>query len=330
MSSLRSGQLSASAASLSPAMLATMGVALSSRLEYHRSFTSGKTPRYTSQPSHLFKGTRETFPSWQLQVKAALGLMNLGDVTCREHPAEAELLAEFNADFADPPSVTRSQTAEGQTAAVTAGPTRLEQQTQYLSVANQSRLIRNQIFYNVLALMLNGCVDADVMECEGDGYKLWVRVQLRYTPRTELDIHRINAQFNGMQQKPTQPVDKYMDAAKLLRAEVQRAGRIVQDLDFRAAFISGLLPSLATVAHMLLSQNVGLDDMMGSLRNVAMPPETVFGQPGAAVAMNVTRTLAPGKTCHSCKKPGHFARDCPQAQRQTQDARNAGGVATRG
>ena len=49
-----------------------------------------------------------------------------------------------------------------------------------------------------------------------------------------------------MKQKPSQPVDKYMDAAKLMRAEVNRTGRIVSDMDFRVAFISGLLPEIQT------------------------------------------------------------------------------------
>ena len=72
-----------------------------------------------------------------------------------------------------------------------------------MAEANQSRVLRNQHFFNVLVMMLNGHADADVMECEGDGFTLWTRVQLRYSARTELDIHRINAEFNIMMRNST-------------------------------------------------------------------------------------------------------------------------------
>ena len=112
MSSIGSVQLSAYAASLPAAMRASMGLQLADRLAYHRQFTGGKAMRaFNALSAQLFKGTKETFPSWQLQVKSAVGMMNLGDVQCCEHPTEAELLGEFDTEFRDPTLVTRSQQA---------------------------------------------------------------------------------------------------------------------------------------------------------------------------------------------------------------------------
>lgn len=168
-----------------------------------------------------------------------------------------------------------------------------------------------------------------VLERCATAKEAWDQLEATFQAKSNARKRQLRKELSLLRMGPMEPLTMYVARAKELQNQLRAAGHAIPDQEVAWAVLAGLPSAYDTVVTVLETSStadIALDDVLPKLlpveqRMAQESKSNARGRPEAALSahrgggaprgFDGASRLPETRTCYSCGKSGHIARNCP-------------------